>query len=802
MNTRTTLIALFAFGIGACTTATDKESVPTQSSMEKSIDAAFDDVYARYRLPGLALGVVRDGKVIYTRTAGSQTQFKIASNSKAMTTGVLARLVDAGKLKWDDPVTRYLPQFRMYDPWVTQQMQVRDLLLHNSGLREGAGDLMFWPEPNLFTRADVIAGLAHHKPEHSFRSHYDYDNTMYVVAGEVAAAAASTTYEELVRRELFEPLQMSGCRVESMYAAAGGIRCSLDDMLKWVRMWLDPDSKWLTPAQREAVWTPHMPMPLSERQRRWDGSRFNAYGYGWRISDVDGVLRVAHTGTLSGWYSAVTLLPEKKSGYVLMINGEGSEARIVLNEILVKLFTAPGERRRAADYAAELARERQQPPQESKPPAPARTRPVITGLAKQLGIYRDPWFGEVAICERDGAIGFTSAKSPQLTGEVMQSGERLLVDWRDDSIDAEAWLDFTAPGTLRLSKVDPEADFSYDYEDLAFTRVGDCSMKPQVDALMRDYTGDVPGASVLVLRDGEPVVRAGYGMSDMEAHTPATATTNYRLASVTKQFTAASILLLAEDGRLKLDDRVRKWLPSLPKAAEPITIRHLLTHTSGLIDYEDVIPETFKPQLHDADVLRLLESQDRTYFKPGSSYRYSNSGYALLALIVERASGRTFATVLRERIFQPLGMSNTVAYEEGISTVSNRAFGHTQEQGRWNRTDQSQTSAVLGDGGIYSSIDDLAKWDAALYDGRLLRPSSLQAAFTPATHTDDPEVEYGFGWRITGETLWHSGETVGFRNVIVRYPKRHLTVVVLTNRNEPEPYRLALEIAKTAIASR
>ena len=796
MKPRPILIALIAVGIGACTTPNpERESLPAQSSMERSIDAAFDDVVTRYRLPGLALGVVRDGKVIYTRTAGSQTLFKIASNSKAMTTGVLARLVDAGKLRWEDPVTRYLPQFRMYDPWVTQQMQVRDLLLHNSGLREGAGDLMFWPEPNLFTRADVIAGLVHYKPEHSFRSHYDYDNTMYVVAGEVAAAAAGTTYEELVGRELFEPLQMSGCRVESMYAAAGGIRCGLDDMLKWVSMWLDPDSRWLTPAQRQAVWTPHMPIPLSARQRRWDGSRFNAYGYGWRISDVDGVLRVAHTGTLSGWYSAVTLLPEKKSGYVLMINGEGSEARIVLNEVLVKLFTAPGERRRVADYAAELGRESQQEPQESKPPALARTRPAAGALAKQLGIYRDPWFGEVSICEREGAIDFRAAKSPRLNGEVLQASERLLVDWRDDSIDAEAWLDFSAPGTLRLSKVDPEADFSYDYEDLLFTRVGDCSMKPQVDALMRDYTGDVPGASVLVLRDGEPVVRAGYGLADVEARTPATATTNYRLASVTKQFTAASILLLAEDGRLTLDDRARKWLPSLPKAVEAVTIRHLLTHTSGLIDYEDVIPETFKPQLHDADVLRLLESQDRTYFRPGSSYRYSNSGYALLALIVERASGRTFATFLRERIFQPLGMTNTVAHEDGISTVSTRAFGYTQEQGRWSRTDQSQTSAVLGDGGIYSSIDDLAKWDAALYDGRLLRPSSLQAAFTPATRTDAPEVEYGFGWRITGETLWHSGETVGFRNVIVRYPKRHLTVVVLTNRNDPEPYRLALKIA-------
>jgi len=324
-------------------------------------------------------------------------------------------------------------------------------------------------------------------------------------------------------------------------------------------------------------------------------------------------------------------------------------------------------------------------------------------------------------------------------------------------------------------------------------------MKPKVDALMRTYTGDVPGAAVLVLRDGRPVVRAGYGLADLETGTPATPETNYRLASVTKQFTAAGILLLAEGGRLTIDDRAHDWLPSLPKAAETVTIRHLLTHTSGLIDYEDVIPETFAAQLHDADVLRLLETQDRSYFRPGTGYRYSNGGYALLALIVQRASGKSFATMLRERIFRPLGMTNTVAYEEGISTVNNRAFGYTEDAGRWNRTDQDQTSAVLGDGGIYSSIDDLAKWDAALYDRRLLHPSSLRAAFTAATHTDDPEIEYGYGWRITGETLWHSGESVGFRNVIVRYPKRHLTVVVLTNRNEPEPYRLALEIAQTKV---
>ena len=317
----------------------------------------------------------------------------------------------------------------------------------------------------------------------------------------------------------------------------------------------------------------------------------------------------------------------------------------------------------------------------------------------------------------------------------------------------------------------------------------------QIDDLMRRYDGAEPGASLLVVREGEPVVRRAYGLANMEDGVAATPRTNYRLASVTKQFTAAAILLLVEEGRVRLDDRARAWLPTLPAATEAITIRHLLTHTSGLIDYEDVIPPSMTAQLHDADVLTLLQSQDRTYFAPGTSYRYSNSAYALLALIVGKASGKTFATFLRERIFLPLGMNDTVAYEEGISVVANRAFGYSKEQG-WRRTDQSQTSAVLGDGGIYSSIDDLAKWDAALYDERVLKKESLRLAFTSATPTDDPEVEYGFGWRITGETVWHSGESIGFRNVIVRYPKRRLTVVLLTNRNDPEPYQTALAIAK------
>ncbi|TCO36551.1 CubicO group peptidase (beta-lactamase class C family) [Dokdonella fugitiva] len=318
----------------------------------------------------------------------------------------------------------------------------------------------------------------------------------------------------------------------------------------------------------------------------------------------------------------------------------------------------------------------------------------------------------------------------------------------------------------------------------------------RVDAIMRAYAGDVPGASVLVLRDGIPLVRKAYGRADLEQGIAATPATNYRLASVTKQFTAAAILLLAEDGRLGLDDPVRRWLPSLPASDDAITIRHLLTHTGGLIDYEDIMPAGLATPLRDSDVLHLLERESRLYFTPGTAYRYSNGGYALLALVVERASGRSFQGFLRERIFEPLGMRDTLAYVQEGPPVPHRAYGYSEVAGHWQRTDQSLTSAVLGDGGIYSSIDDLAHWDAAAYDDRLLGEASRRLAFTPWTKTDVADVQYGFGWRLTGDTQWHSGETIGFRNVIVRWPKRHLTVIVLSNRNDPEPYRMALGIGR------
>lgn len=311
----------------------------------------------------------------------------------------------------------------------------------------------------------------------------------------------------------------------------------------------------------------------------------------------------------------------------------------------------------------------------------------------------------------------------------------------------------------------------------------------KVDQIMRDYAAaDAPGASVLVLRDGKIVLRKSYGLANVEEGVAATPSTHYRLASVTKQFTAAAILLLAERKQLTFDDRVRQHLPALPQ--DGVTIRHLLTHTSGIIDYEDVIPDGASEQLKDADVLRLLESQRSTYFEPGTAYRYSNSGYALLALIVEKVSGQSFAAFLREHLVRPIGMKTAVAHEEGVSVVPDRAYGYSRDGDAWRRTDQSLTSAVLGDGGIYASVDDLAKWLLALDRGRFAE------AFVPRVDTGKAGVHYGYGWRIGDGVISHTGETRGFRNAVVRFPKERIAVVVLTNRNEGEPIDLALAIAR------
>jgi len=321
-----------------------------------------------------------------------------------------------------------------------------------------------------------------------------------------------------------------------------------------------------------------------------------------------------------------------------------------------------------------------------------------------------------------------------------------------------------------------------------------------VDDLFAAYTGDsVPGASVIVIRNGEVVVRRAFGMADLERHVRATPETDYRLASVSKQFTAMAIMLLAKDGKLRYDQPIRDFLAELPPATQAVTVRHLLNHTSGLWDYEALIPESRAEQLNDDDVLSLVASKDSLSSPPGMAYCYSNSGYVLLGLIVARVSGIPYPDFLRTRIFDPLEMRSSVAHVEGRDTVPRRSYGYSPRAGGFRQTDQSVTSATLGDGGIYSNVGDLARWDKALTDATIIDRTSLTEATTPPVLAGGVRPEYGFGWFVDqyrGEKRWrHTGETSGFRNAILRFPERKLTIVILTNRSSGEPQAIAERIA-------
>jgi CubicO group peptidase (beta-lactamase class C family) len=317
-----------------------------------------------------------------------------------------------------------------------------------------------------------------------------------------------------------------------------------------------------------------------------------------------------------------------------------------------------------------------------------------------------------------------------------------------------------------------------------------------VDSVFADYLAPgAPGASVLVVDGGQLVLRKAYGRSAIAEHRSATVTTNYRLGSLSQQFTAVATLMLVQDGRLRLTDSLGGIFPALPHSFRPITIRQLLDHTSGLPDYETLIPLDTRVPLKDDDVWRLLQGHDSLMFPPGSAYHVSNSGYALLAVIIERLSGQRFADLLRERIFIPLGMTGTVAFEEGFSHVPEPAEGYSRgTEGGWKVADRSLTSGVLGDGGIYSSVSDLERWYHAL-DSHTLLKSDLQAEmFRPSSFPDGPAGEYGFGWSLRpfqGQRSYgQGGEMVGFRNGVRRLPDRGLTVVVLTNRDEGDAMEL------------
>ena len=373
---------------------------------------------------------------------------------------------------------------------------------------------------------------------------------------------------------------------------------------------------------------------------------------------------------------------------------------------------------------------------------------------------------------------------------------------------------------MRLPLILFAAFFAFAIESRAQTPSS--SILKQADAIFSPVTQEkAPGLAVLVRKDGRTLFLKGYGVRDLRTNAKIDQYTNFRLASFTKQFTAMAVMLLVRDGKLRYEQTLTEIFPDFPPYGKNVTIRNLLNHTGGLPDYEDLMDAQEKikgplwspeRQIQDDEVLALLKKETKGKFAPGTSWSYSNSGYVVLGLIAAKASGDSYGDFLRAAIFAPLHMDRTIVYQKGENEVANRAFGHSKEGDALKETDQSSTSATLGDGGIYSNLEDLAKWDDALRNHALLSSDGIAPALVPAElakgkptlwpveanddnlHPGKP-VAYGFGWFLDSycgiPRMWHTASTMGFRTIIERFTTNQLTIVILCNRTDLNPEALA-----------
>ncbi len=323
----------------------------------------------------------------------------------------------------------------------------------------------------------------------------------------------------------------------------------------------------------------------------------------------------------------------------------------------------------------------------------------------------------------------------------------------------------------------------------------DAEREAQVDALMAEWSkGETPGAAVLVVQDGRVLLKKGYGLANVETKELIRPDTVFDLASVSKQFTAMAVMMLAERGKLSLDDPLSKFFPGFPAYAQNITVRHILNHTSGLTDYMEVLTATgkidknwkaggFEPT--SADTVKLLSEQKELRFAPGEKWEYSNSGYVVLGQIVVKASGKSLPKFLKENIFQPLGMNHTLVSDETRPKIKNRAISYRMEAGKYTNADYTPLNLIYGDGNVNTTIEDMYLWDQALYTEKLVKAATLKQAFTSGKLTNGKETGYGFGWSTIKygglETVGHSGGWAGFRTDITRFPQERFTVVVLSN---------------------
>lgn len=330
---------------------------------------------------------------------------------------------------------------------------------------------------------------------------------------------------------------------------------------------------------------------------------------------------------------------------------------------------------------------------------------------------------------------------------------------------------------------------------------------PELVKQVKAALPDSPGACVLAVDDGKVVFQQGFGVASVDTKAPCTPQTNFRMASVSKQFTAAAILLLVDQGKLSLDDTLDKFFPGCPDYGKKITVRQLLTHTSGLPDYEELIPKGTTLQLDDLDVVQMLLDAQEPLFEPGSKWQYSNSAFVLLGMIVEIAAEQPFHQFMASEVFAPLEMNDTLIYQRGLNEVTNRAFGHELKDGKWLLADQSVTSATRGDGCVYTSHEDYLKWLSAHANRKLLSSKSHDAMFSPQAKTTRDESSYGYGWFLDEyrdePRIHHNGDSRGFRLCVQTFPERKAAIVLQFNSEvEEEMTKVGQRLADVLIFDR
>lgn len=485
---------------------------------------------------GFAIGVVKDGQIVHVKGYGTtsidsktdvtaHTPFGIASNSKAFTSAALALLVDQGKIKWEDKVIDYIPEFKMYNDYVTNNFNIHDLLTHRSGLGLGAGDLMIFPEDSNFTIDDVLSAFQYFEPTTAFRTQFDYDNLLYLVAGELTARVTGKTWEAFVTEEILEPLEMTNAYAsynlafknrtvavahafdgqsvnpihpaktdmaanngQKMNGAAGGVWASAKDMCKWMLMHLNEgkygsnlDKTLFSEARQREMWRMHTPINKQQDPRSPFKVHFSGYGLGWFLSDFNGFFKVEHSGLIAGMSSEVTLIPELELGIVVLNNSEGAGflnglmGFILLDEYL-KLETGIN--------WLEMAKGMQQGGQQMADPDAEKVWAQVKAKKDRkvekenyVGIYKDDWFGKVEVLEENGELWFKSYKSPRLNGKMQLYDENTFaIEWVYQDMKADAFALFAMDEngkaqSIKMKGISRFIDFSFDFQDLDLKKI-------------------------------------------------------------------------------------------------------------------------------------------------------------------------------------------------------------------------------------------------------------------------------------------------------------------------------------------